>query len=191
MLDGFANAVHQHQELLASLQLSDLATMARYPRGLVPVGEWIGMQLIELIVHEWDMREPVEPDARLVSFAVEPVLKVLPETHLRFLSHRLEGNDASMLKDGGYRICAGSMEWVFRIRSQRVTYEAGSSVPYRTSFYADPETLILLTLGRLDVASQLAIGACRFEGHPDIDTTLYEVILGPYISASVIPPNVA
>ena len=189
LLDGFTNAVKAHQDVLASLQRSDLAKMARYPRGLVPIGEWIGMQLIELIVHEWDMRRPHDAAAQLVDFAVAPVLNVLPETHMRFLSHRLADNPDVALNDGDYRLCAGSMAWTFRIRNQRITLEDDSALPYATSFYTDPETMILLTLGRLDVAAQLAAGTCRFEGRPDIVTSVYDLIFGPYISASVIPPT--
>ncbi len=145
LLDGFTQVVNQHQEVLASLQPSDLGKMAQYPRGLVPIGEWIGMQLIELIVHEWGMRRPDEPRARLVAFAVEPVLKVLPETHMRFLSHRLADNDSIVLQDGVYRVCAGSAAWAFRVRNQGVTYEEGLTPSWRTSFNTDPETLILLS----------------------------------------------
>ena len=70
-----------------------------------------------------------------------------------------------------------------------MTYEARARSSFGTSFHTDPETLILLSLGRYDVASQLAAGTCRFEGNPDIDTSVYELIFGPYISASVIAPN--
>ncbi len=31
----------------------------------------------------------------------------------------------------------------------------------------------------------------RFKGNSEIDTSVYDVILGPYISASVVPPNQA
>ena len=189
LLQGFASAVHEHQEVLTSIQQSDLAKMARYPRGLVPIGEWIGMQLIELIVHDWDMRKPDDPLARLTPFAVEPVLKLLPETQMRFLSHRLADSHSIALRDGCYRIRAGLRGWTFCVQNQNVTYEAELHPSYRTGFHTDPETLILLTLGRLDIYSQLAAGTCRFEGNPDIDTSLYDLIFGPYISASVIAPN--
>lgn len=189
LLHGFTNAVHQHQEVLASLQRADLAKVARYPRGLVPIGEWIGMQLIELIVHEWDMRTSDEPSAQLTPFAVEPVLTVLPETQMRFVSHRLADDSILELKDGDYGIHAGSMDWTFRVQNRNVTYEAGSRTSWRTGFHTDPETLILLTLGRLNVTSQLAVGTCRFEGYPTIDTGVYDLVFRPYISASVIAPN--
>ena len=189
LLNGFTRAVHQHQEVLISIQHSTIAKVARYPRGFVPVGEWIGMQLIELAVHDWDMRQPDDPSARLNPLAVEPVLKVLPETQMRFLSHRLDQTSAPPLKDGGYQFCAGETDWIFRVQSQSVAYETAAPASVTTRFHTDPETLILLTLGRLDMASQLAVGACRFEGYPTIDTSVYELIFGPYLSASVIEPN--
>ncbi len=189
LLDGFANAVHRHQEVLENIEQADVAKMARYPRGLVPVGEWIGMQLIELLVHDWDMRKPRDDLAQLAAFAVEPVLTLLPETQLRFVSHRLADAGTFDLKDGGYRICAGASAWTFRVRDRAASYEATPQDSPTTSFYADAEALILLTLGRVDAASQLAAGTCRFEGHPEIDTSLYDLIFSPYLSASVIPPQ--
>ena len=86
------------------------------------IGLWvIGMQLIELIVHEWDMRTSGEPSAQLTPFAVEPVLTVLPETQMRFVSHRLADDSTLELKDGDYGIHAGSMDWTFRVQHRNVT----------------------------------------------------------------------
>ncbi len=191
LLNGFITAVDEHQEVLASIQRADLAKVARYPRGLVPIGEWVGMQLIELIVHDWDMRQPHDASAQLALFAVEPVLNVLPESQMRFLTHRLADSSSLKLQDGEYQICLGEMAWAFHIENQEISYVGAPDSSSTMSFYSDPETLILLTLGRLDIDSQLATGNCRFEGNPDRNKTLvYDLLFRPYISASVIAPNV-
>lgn len=189
LIQGFTDAVNRHQGILQNMQREDLAKPARYPRGLVPLGEWIGMQLIELIVHDWDMRYPDDPSARLADIAVEPVLNLLPESQLRFLVHRLADHPELGLTDGEYQICAGSQSWAFRVDDRQVSYVAMPSQRVKQCFTTEPETLILLTLGRFDLESQLQSGTCQFEVMLEDGPSIYTILFSPYISASVIPPT--
>jgi hypothetical protein len=66
LIAGFGAGSAQFQEILESLRGDDLAKPARHPRGLMPIGCWIGMRLNELVIHDWDIRQPHEAKASLL-----------------------------------------------------------------------------------------------------------------------------
>src|SRR5262245_44685949 len=88
LTDGFERAGAKLQTVLESLQEPDLTKVARHPRGLIPLGHWIGMRLLELIAHDWDIRQPHEPHAHLSPTAVPVLLRVLPDLQLQLLGLR-------------------------------------------------------------------------------------------------------
>ena len=60
VLAGFEQAGAKLQAVLESLQEAELTKVALHPRGRIPLGSWIGMRILELSAHDWDIRQPHE-----------------------------------------------------------------------------------------------------------------------------------
>ena len=89
--------------MFVSLQEADLSKVAWHPRGLVPIGSWVSMRLTELVVHDWDIRQPHETPARLAPTALPAMLTTLPEMHTQFLTQRLAGDLDGGTRTAGWR----------------------------------------------------------------------------------------
>ena len=159
LLAGLQQSAAKLQEVLALLQEADRSKVAWHPRGLVPIGSWVGMRLTELVVHDWDIRQPHEDPARLAPTALAAMLTTLPEMHTRFLTQRLAGD-----LDGVHVLRGGDAAWAFRIQGKTVTYLASAPTIYDTCLSTDAESLILLSMGRADAAAKRRNGALTISG---------------------------
>jgi uncharacterized protein (TIGR03083 family) len=162
LIAGFKQGAATLQEVLESLREADLAKVAWHPRGLVPIGSWVGMRLTELVVHDWDIRQPHESPAHLAPTAVAAMLTTLPEMHAQFLAQRLTDG-----LDGVHVLRAGDAAWAFRIQGKTPTYLAQTPATADTCLSTDAETLILLSMGRADPAATQHRGVLTVSG----DTT--------------------
>src|SRR5262249_9796310 len=108
VLAGFEQAGATLQAVLESLQEADLTKVALHPRGQIPIGSWIGMRILELSAHDWDIRQPHETHAHLSPTAVPALLRSLPALQAQLLGLRVtEG------LDGMYALRAGDAAWGF------------------------------------------------------------------------------
>jgi len=160
LVEGFEQGGAKLQAVLESLQEADLARVALHPRGLIPIGSWIGMRLLELSVHDWDMRQPHETHAHLSPTAVPALLRVMPEIQLQLLARRVTGE-----LDGVYVLRAGDAVWGLTIQGQTVTYQAVAPAACDAGLSTDAESLILLTVGRADVTAKLQSAALTITGN--------------------------
>jgi len=160
LVEGFEQGGERLQAVLESLQEADLARVALHPRGLIPIGLWIGMRLLELSVHDWDMRQPHETHAHLSPTAVPALLRVMPEIQLQLLARRVTGE-----LDGVYVLRAGDAVWGLTIQGQTVTYQAVAPAACDAGLSTDAESLILLTVGRADVTAKLQSAALTITGN--------------------------
>src|SRR5262249_23999572 len=134
------------------------------PSGSIPIGQWIGMRLLELSAHDWDIRQPHETHAHLSPAAVSALLTGLPELQLQLLRRRVtEGSD------GVYALRAGDVAWGFTIQGQPVTPRARAAAlgDGAACLSTDAESMILLTVGRADVAEKLQSAALTITGNAE------------------------
>jgi uncharacterized protein (TIGR03083 family) len=160
LTDGFEQAGAKLQAVLESLQEADMTRVARHPRGLIPIGHWIGMRILELSVHDWDIRQPHETSAHLSPTAVPALLSSLPDLQLQLLGLRVTAG-----LDGVYALRAGDAAWGFAIQGKTVTYQAAVPAACDAGLSTDAESLILLTVGRADVAEKLQSTALTITGN--------------------------
>jgi uncharacterized protein (TIGR03083 family) len=160
LVRSFAQNAASLQEVFDALQPDDLSKVAWHPRGLVPIGAWIGMRLNELVIHDWDIRQPHEADAGLAPTALAAMLTILPEMQLQFLTQRVTDD-----MDGVYVLCADAAAWAFTIRGKSVTYQAQLPVAYDACVHADANSLILLTMGRADADAKRHRGLLTTTGN--------------------------
>ena len=159
LVEGFEQGGGKLQAVLESLQEAELARIALHPRGPIPIGFWIGMRILELSVHDWDMRQPHETPAHLAPTAVPALLGVMPEIQLHLLERRLRAG-----LDGVYVLRAGDAAWGLTIQGQTVTYQAAAPAVCDAGLSTDAESLILLTVGRTDVTEKLHSGTLTITG---------------------------
>jgi uncharacterized protein (TIGR03083 family) len=159
LIEGFERQAAKLHDVFLSLQASDLDQVAWHPRGLVPIGFWMGMRLNEVVVHGWDIRQPHEAQAGLSPQALPAMGSVLPEMQLQFFSQRI----AEAL-DGLYLMQASDRAWAFEIRGKTVTYHAEAPTQSDTCLHTDMESLVLLTMGRADLDAKRQSGAFTLSG---------------------------
>lgn len=162
LLDGFQQGAAKLQEVFESLRDDELSQVAWHPRGLVPIAAWAGMRLNELVVHDWDIRQPHETHARLSATALSAMLTVLPDMQRQFLEQRLTDG-----LDGVHVLRAGEASWAFTVHGKTVTSQSPPPAIYDTCLRADAQRLILLTMGRANVDASLHEGALAMTGNAD------------------------
>jgi uncharacterized protein (TIGR03083 family) len=159
VLAGFEQAGAKLQAVLESLQEADLTKVALHPRGRIPIGSWIGMRILELSAHDWDIRQPHETHAHLSPTALPALLSTMPELQAKLLGLRVtEG------LDGVYALRASDAAWGFTIQGKTVTPLPEVPRECNVGLSTDAESMILLTVGRADVTEKLQSAALTITG---------------------------
>ena len=174
LLQAFSDSAAALQSVLESLQDGELSELAWHPRGLVPIRGWIGMRIIELGVHEWDIRQPNETDAGLSPTVLPGLLEVLPDMQAQFLGQRA-GADLT----GTFGFHAGDKAWGIRLQDGTASYLPQVPSNCDAGLYADAESMILLTMGRVGLEAKQASGSLSVTGDADkgqqVCATLFRV----------------
>jgi uncharacterized protein (TIGR03083 family) len=175
LLAGFEQAGAKLQAVLESLQEAELTKVALHPRGRIPLGSWIGMRILELSAHDWDIRQPHEAHAHLSPTAVPALLSAMPELQGQLLGLRVtEG------LDGVYALHAGAAAWGFTIQGKTVTPLQGASRECDVGLSTDAESMILLTVGRADVTEKLQSAALTLTGNVEQGKQLCATLFRAY-----------
>lgn len=162
VLQAFSDSGAVLQDVLESLQEQELRELAWHPRGLVPLEGWVGMRLIELGIHDWDIRQPHESDAGLSPTVVPALLAVLPDMQTQFLSQRA-GDDLA----GMFGFQGGDASWGIRLHGGAASYLPEVPSDCDACLHTDAESMILLTMGRADLEAKRASGALTVTGDAD------------------------
>ncbi len=162
VLQAFSDSAAALQAVLESLQGRELSELAWHPRGLVPISGWIGMRLIELGIHDWDIRQPHEPDAGLSSIVLPALLEVLPDMQTQFLGQRA-GDELA----GTFGFQTGDASWGIRLQGGTASYLPEAPPDCDACLHADAESMILLTMGRADLEAKRAGGTLTVTGDAD------------------------
>ena len=162
VLRAFSESAATLHAVLESLQERELSEVAWHPRGLVPIRGWIGMRIIELGVHDWDIRQPNESDAALSPTVLPGLLQVLPDMQTQFLGQRA-GSDLA----GAFGFHAGDKAWGIRLHEGAATYLPQTPSDCDASLHTDAESMVLLTMGRVGLEAKQASGSLSVTGDPD------------------------
>ena len=171
VLQAFSDSGAALQQVLESLQEDEFRELAWHPRGLVPIEGWIGMRLIELGIHDWDIRQPHEPDAGLSSTVLPALLEALPDMQRQFLSQRA-GDDLV----GTFGFQAGDASWGIRLQGGTATCLPEAPPACDARLHADAQSMILLTMGRADLEAKQAGGVLTVTGDADKGRQLCAVL---------------
>lgn len=158
LMAGFEQGAARLQAELESLRPDELGNMAWHPRGLVPIGGWIGMRLTELGMHDWDIRQPHETPAHLSATVLPALLQSLPGMQQQFLQQRNEE------LAGVFGVQAGEASWGFTVQGKNVTLHPTPPATCDSRLSADVESMILLSVGRADVEAKRSSGTLNIQG---------------------------
>lgn len=158
VLQAFSESAATLQGVLESLRDEELSELAWHPRGLVPIRGWVGMRIIELAVHDWDIRQPNEPAAGLSPTALPALLEVLPDMQTQFLGQR--AGDLA----GTFGFHAGDRAWGIRLQEGTASYLPEAPADADAGLHTDAESMILLTMGRVSLEAKRAGGALTVSG---------------------------
>ena len=159
MLRAFSESAAALQAVLESLQEKELSELAWHPRGLVPIRGWVGMRIIELGVHDWDIRQPNEAGAGLSPTVLPALLEVLPDMQAQFLGQRA-GADLA----GTFGFHAGDKAWGICLQDGATSYLPQIPSDCDASLHTDAESMVLLTMGRVDLETTRAGGSLSVTG---------------------------
>jgi uncharacterized protein (TIGR03083 family) len=162
LLATFIATSDQLHQVFARCGLQEWETLCYHPAGLLPVRTLVALRLTEVVMHGWDIRSQLAPDAHLS-----------PESFPAFLE-----------------VIAAAIGWAFwpgvqRAAPARYRFEVTGSVALRTdivvegnqaslepvdatqanvTFYCTTEPFILLLYGRLSLPEAIAAGRITAEG---------------------------
>ncbi len=167
MVDAFAASADEVNGALEAIGADDLGKLGYHPRGLTRLDAWIGMRLVELVVHDWDIRYGADADARVAPQGVEGMMSFIPANQSRFFNLREKPPfDGRFL----FRSREPDREWTLTVSGVRAEESADASGPHDAIIAVDGEAHLLLLFGRakceaMEEAARLEIEGDRSLAH--------------------------
>jgi uncharacterized protein (TIGR03083 family) len=166
VLTTFEATGTQLNRALADLRPPQRATPCYHPGGLVAAEQFIELRLKELAVHEWDIRAPADPDARLSAASLPAILTTIFESIASGSLRWAFWAGPALAAPVRYRFVLsgpGARELDVAVDGATLRLEAAGGAPDVT-LACDSETFVLLVYGRLDLASAIATGRLTVTG---------------------------
>jgi uncharacterized protein (TIGR03083 family) len=177
MMDIFDSTSAALQKTLEDIAAEDLDKIGYHPRGLTPVKAWIGMRLVELVIHDWDVRFAKEPGCRVNPEGVEGMFVFVPDFIVRLFNGRESHPFESRFH---FRSTGPDREWTVEVAGDKASVSSEISGSYDAIIEADGEAHLLLPYGRLKRASAEEKGRLRIEGDPAAAENLLGVVYTKY-----------
>jgi uncharacterized protein (TIGR03083 family) len=162
VLDAFRTTNDQLNRLLASLGPEDWQKPLYYVSlGIAPMRFRPAIRLSELVLHGWDIRSRLAPDAHLTEETLPVLVDIIlgpllaPPSWLFVPGPRLP----APLRYRWALTGVGARAQDIVIEGERVRVEPVGTAPATVTFRSDTETFVLLMFGRLPLSEALA--QCR------------------------------
>ncbi len=155
VLANFLAANAQLNHLLASLGPEDWEKPHYTALGSAPLRHRPADRLLELVVHGWDIRSRLESDAHLSDASVPVLVEVILGRVFRWLFHP----GPRLPTPIRYRVTltgVDATEYDIVIAGDQATVEPAGTAVAHVLLWCDPETFVLLMLGRLPLSDALA-----------------------------------
>jgi uncharacterized protein (TIGR03083 family) len=172
LLATFTTTSDQLHQVFAQCRSQDWERLCYHPAGLLPVRTIADMRLTELVMHGWDMRSKLEPEAHLEpeSFSTFVEMFTGPFGWCRWTlvpgvqlptprRHRFEvAGPVSLRRD-------------LVVEGHQARLEPVTGVPAHVTFCCATEPFILLLYGRLPLPDAMAAGHMTAEGATELIPT--------------------
>lgn len=146
-------------DVLRELGPSDLATPCYDLRGVATVGEFADLRVMELVMHGWDLRSRLEPEAHLP----QESLPVLADIIVRAFPWLFwpSATAANPINPICYRFEVGGLQparWDIIVEADRAHLAWDAHGAADATITCQGETFVLFMFGRLTAAGALASG---------------------------------
>ncbi|MDE0333008.1 MAG: maleylpyruvate isomerase family mycothiol-dependent enzyme [Nitrospinae bacterium] len=177
MMGAFDASAADVNGALAEITAGDLGKLGFHPRGLTRLDAWIGLRLVELVAHDWDVRYGDDAEARVSEEGVEGVMTFLPASQ-----SRLFGVRENLSFDGRFlfRSREPEREWTITVSGQEAKESADVSGSHDAVITADGEAHFLLLYGRAKRGAMQATGRLEVEGNAELANQLLCVLYTNY-----------
>jgi uncharacterized protein (TIGR03083 family) len=177
MMDIFDFSAAKLQIELERITDGDLDKLGYHPRGLNDIKAWIGMRLVELVVHDWDVRRGLDTDSRVTPQGVEGMIVFMPGFVVRLFNLRDKQPFAGRFH---FRSAGPDLEWTLEVDGEKAAASPEISGEYQATIEADGEAHLLLPYGRLNRDEAEAEDRLRVEGDLSLADKLLEIVYTKY-----------
>ena len=177
MMDAFDASAAGVNDALADITADDLGKLGFHPRGLTRLDAWIGLRLVELAMHDWDIRYGEDAEACVSAQSVEGIMTFLPSTQSRLFGVRENPPfDGRFL----FRSREPDRAWTLTIIGEKAENTADTSGAHDAVITADGEAHLLLLYGRAKRDAMEASGRLGVEGDVELANELLCVLYSAY-----------
>ena len=177
MMDAFDATAKAVNDALADITADDLGKLGFHPRGLTRLDAWIGLRLVELVAHDWDIRYGEDAEACVSADGVEGAMTFLPESQSRLFGVRENPPfDGRFL----FRSKTPDREWTITVTGEKAENTADASGAHDAIITADGEAHLLLLYGRAKRSAMEAAGRLEVEGDAELANELLCVLYTNY-----------
>ena len=177
MMDAFDASAAEVNDALGDVGADDLGKLGFHPRGLTRLDAWIGLRLVELAMHDWDIRYGEDAEACVSAQSVEGTMTFLPSTQ-----SRLFGVRENPPFGGRFLFCSTTPDraWTLTIIGEKAEISADVSGAHDAVITADGEAHLLLLYGRAKRGEAEASGRLIIEGNAELANELLCVLYTNY-----------
>jgi uncharacterized protein (TIGR03083 family) len=153
--------------LLAEVGPHDWERPCYHPWRLMPVRQFLAMTLQELVLHGWDIRSRVAPEASLAPESLPALLELIATSRTSgFLTWAFcPGPRLSTPVRYRFEVTGTVPSRVdIVVEGDHVSMGEGGDMSASVTFYCDPETYVLVMYGRRSLEAARAMGRLRVEG---------------------------
>ena len=177
MMDAFDASAAAVNDVLADITADDLGKLGFHPRGLTRLDAWVGLRLVELVAHDWDIRYGEDAEACVSAEGVEGVMTFLPASQSRLFNVRENPPfDGRFL----FRSTKPGREWTITVSGESAAESADTSGAHDAIITADGEAHFLLLYGRAKRGVIEAAGRIAIEGDVELANQLLSVLYTNY-----------
>ena len=177
MMDAFDASAAEVNVALADITADDIGKLGFHPRGLTRLDAWIGLRLVELVAHDWDIRYGEDAEACVSADGVEGVMSFLPASQSRLFGVRENPPfDGRFL----FRSTTPDRAWTLAVAGEKAEESAHTSGTHDAVITADGEAHFLLLYGRAKRSAMEAAGRLTIEGDAKLANELLCVLFTNY-----------
>jgi hypothetical protein len=163
LLPTFSARSDYLNRLLAGLGPNDWDDLCYHPVATIPVRTYIDLRIMELAVHEWDIRSRLEASANLSAECLPAIMDLMPV----FVVGRLFQPGSRLSTPVRYRFeLTGKVpDWHdIVVEGGKARMAPAGTAPANVTFRCDTETFVLLVYGRTTLDRAMADGRIAVEG---------------------------
>ncbi|MCH8898567.1 MAG: maleylpyruvate isomerase family mycothiol-dependent enzyme [Chloroflexi bacterium] len=164
LLATFDERRTQFDDVLSRLKETDREKPCYHPAGTISVETYLNLRITELIVHEWDIRSRLGPEAVMSPESIPAIIEMFPV----FVVGRLFNPGANLPTAARFRFeltgpGSGGHDIVAGGGVKELMEQAGRQQPDVT-FGCDTQTFVLLVYGRITLGEAVESGQISVSG---------------------------